>query len=73
LSTTYHLCCESCHAAVWIAQRGSGNQISDMTLYSKDADAMERLRKFLIEHRGHALVFDDMETCFDRGLLENEQ
>ena len=58
MSVCYHLNCHDCMEYIWVAQGGS-------SFYYGDKKVMEDLGKFLFEHQGHSLSFND-DDCFDR-------
>jgi hypothetical protein len=57
MSTTYSIACRDCKKHLWIAQ---GRKDGSGHLYS-GAEAIGGLYKFLREHQGHSLIFD--ENC----------
>ena len=46
--------CLDCKKSIWIGQ-------SPDVLYTSELHTMEGLRQFLFEHRGHKLMFEDLD------------
>ena len=57
MSVTYNINCHNCETSLWIAQGGSA-------FYSGEKETMDALGRFLFEHQGHKLSFDD-DNKFD--------
>ncbi len=60
MSNTFSLACKDTRVKLWIGQGRSGVMT---TLYSGDPHTLDKLRRFLNEHRGKHLVLicDDSE------------
>jgi len=56
MSVTFNIGCQQCHTSVWI---GQGDYI-----YTGEEETMAALQKFLFNHRGHDLIFDQ-DSVFD--------
>lgn len=57
MSKTFSIACKDCKKHVWIGH----SSLKDFTLYTGVTSCMEELRKFLWNHKGHNLIFD--ENC----------
>lgn len=52
MSVCYNINCHKCKTYLWIGQGGA-------TFYSGEKETMGKLGRFLFEHQGHNLSFDD--------------
>ncbi len=57
MSVCYQVNCHDCEETIWVAQGGS-------CFYSGDPETMKALGRFLYEHEGHRLSFND-DNQFD--------
>lgn len=59
MSTTYDLECTMCRVRLWVGQSTDQTPPIPFYLYTHPREAIQRLTRFLHDHRGHALIFDD--------------
>ncbi len=59
MSKTYSIGCARCRVSLWIAQGRSDG--AERSLYVGEPKTMDRLKRFLFDHQGHELRFD--ENC----------
>ena len=73
MSVNWHIGCVQCKVSVWIGQ-GSQSSFADgidgRFLYTGEDATMLSLRNFLFNHRGHSLVFNDDETMYGNGFVQ---
>jgi len=58
MSKTLHIACDSCKKSLWVGQLSNSR---GWYLYTGESETMDALNKFINDHIGHKIQFDDCE------------
>ena len=61
MGMTFEVACIDCKKALWVGQDSAGS----LPYLYKDDKNITALEKFLFNHRGHKLVFEESNYIFD--------